>query len=93
MHRSDIRISTSLATIEFKERKEGTQLVITEQGVFLDDFDDARGRERGTQILSITWNLRVIWWVCAGPEGAGAGLSPHGCPARRPSSFLETASN
>ena len=23
--------------------------VITEQGVFLDDFDDARGRERGTR--------------------------------------------
>jgi hypothetical protein len=39
------------ATIEFKARKEGTQLVITERGVFLDDFDDARGRERGTQIL------------------------------------------
>jgi len=39
------------ATIEFKARKEGTQLVITEQGVFLDDFDDARGRERGTPIL------------------------------------------
>jgi len=39
------------ATIEFKARKEGIQLVITEQGVFLDDFDDARGRERGTQIV------------------------------------------
>jgi len=26
------------ATIEFNERKEGTQLVITEQGVFLDDL-------------------------------------------------------
>ena len=39
------------ATIEFKARKERTQLVITEQGVFLGDFDDSRGRERGTQIL------------------------------------------
>ncbi len=38
------------ATIEFKARKEGTQIVITEQGVF-DDFDDARGRECGTQIV------------------------------------------
>ena len=37
------------ATIEFKARKEGTQIVITEQGVFLDDFGDARGRECGTQ--------------------------------------------
>ena len=37
--------------MEFKARKERTQLVITEQGVFLDDFDNARGRERGTLIL------------------------------------------
>jgi uncharacterized protein YndB with AHSA1/START domain len=51
MHLNDVRISISLATIEFKERAEGTQLVITEQGVFLDDFDGARGRERGTQVL------------------------------------------
>jgi hypothetical protein len=35
------------ATIEFKVRKEGTQIVITGQDVFLDDFDDARGRECG----------------------------------------------
>lgn len=39
------------ATTPFKARKEGTQLVITEQGVFLDDVDDARRRERGMQIL------------------------------------------
>jgi hypothetical protein len=31
------------ATIEFTGAKEGTQLVISEQGIFLDDFDDARG--------------------------------------------------
>jgi len=51
MHQGDVRISISLATIEFNARDNGTQLVITEQGVFLDAFDDARGRERGTQIL------------------------------------------
>jgi len=51
MHVDDVRISISLATIEFKARKGGTDLVITEQGVFLDDFDDARGREQGTLIL------------------------------------------
>jgi uncharacterized protein YndB with AHSA1/START domain len=51
MHVNDVRISVSLATIEFKERNAGTQLVITEQGVFLDDFDDARGREEGTLVL------------------------------------------
>lgn len=51
MHQNDVRISVSLATIEFKNRKEGSQLVITEQGVFLDVFDDARGREHGTRTL------------------------------------------
>jgi uncharacterized protein YndB with AHSA1/START domain len=51
MHQDEVRISISLATVEFKASKEGTQLVITEQGVFLDDFKDARGREHGTRIL------------------------------------------
>jgi uncharacterized protein YndB with AHSA1/START domain len=51
MHIDDVRISISLATIEFKKRKEGTGLIITEQGVFLDDFDDAPGREHGTRVL------------------------------------------
>jgi len=51
MYLNDVRISVSVATVEFKERKGGTQLVITEQGIFLDDFDDARGREHGTQVL------------------------------------------
>ncbi len=51
MYLDDVRISVSVATVELKECKEGTQLVVTEQGVFLDDFDDARGREHGTLIL------------------------------------------
>jgi len=51
MHTNDIRTSVSVATIEFKERKGGTALIITEQGVFLDGHDDARGREHGTQGL------------------------------------------
>jgi uncharacterized protein YndB with AHSA1/START domain len=51
MHTNDVRASISLATIEFKERKEGTGLIITEQGVFLDGYDDAGRRERGTQVL------------------------------------------
>jgi uncharacterized protein YndB with AHSA1/START domain len=46
-----IRISVSVATVEFQERQGGTQLVITEQGVFLDEYTDARGRQEGTQIL------------------------------------------
>jgi uncharacterized protein YndB with AHSA1/START domain len=51
MYTNDVRLSISLVTVEFKGRKQETQLVITEQGVFLDEFDDARGRERGTRIL------------------------------------------
>ena len=51
MYIDDVRISVSVATIEFKERKEGTQLVVTEQGVFLDDFDNVRSRQQGTEIL------------------------------------------
>ena len=38
----------SLATIEFKPAGKGTRLVLTEQGVFLDGYDDAGSREHGT---------------------------------------------
>jgi uncharacterized protein YndB with AHSA1/START domain len=51
MHTNDVRGSISIATIEFKERKEGTGLIVTEQGVFLDGHHDARQREQGTQVL------------------------------------------
>jgi uncharacterized protein YndB with AHSA1/START domain len=43
------RISVSLATIEFEPAGRGTRLVLTEQGVFLDGFEDGGGRERGTR--------------------------------------------
>jgi uncharacterized protein YndB with AHSA1/START domain len=51
MYLNDVRISVSVATVEFKERADGTLLVITEQGVFLEAFDGARGREEGTRVL------------------------------------------
>ena len=51
MHLDDKRISVSLATIELKPAGAGTRLVFTEQGVFLDGYDDAGSRERGTQGL------------------------------------------
>ena len=44
-------ISTSLATVELKPEGVGTRLTVTEQGVFLDDYDDGGSRERGTRIL------------------------------------------
>jgi uncharacterized protein YndB with AHSA1/START domain len=51
MHLGDKRISVSLATVELKPAGKGTRLVFTEQGAFLDGFDDPRLRERGTADL------------------------------------------
>lgn len=49
MHLDDVRISVSLATVTFESKGKGTRLLFTEQGVFLDGFDDAGGREQGTR--------------------------------------------
>ena len=51
MHLGDKRISVSVATVEFKPKGSGTHLVVTEQGVFLDGYDDAGSREHGTRWL------------------------------------------
>jgi len=51
MQLNDVRISISLATIEFKPQAQGTELVITEQGTFLDGYSDAGRREQGTRVL------------------------------------------
>ena len=48
MHIDEKKISVSLATIEFESAGKGTKLVLTEQGAFLDGYDDAGSRERGT---------------------------------------------
>jgi uncharacterized protein YndB with AHSA1/START domain len=51
MHINGRKISVSLATVELKPEASGTRLKITEQGVFLDGYDDAGARERGTGLL------------------------------------------
>lgn len=51
MHLDKTRISVSLATMEFKPNDAGTRFTLTEQGVFLDGYDDAGERERGTREL------------------------------------------
>jgi uncharacterized protein YndB with AHSA1/START domain len=51
MHLDDRKISVSLATIELKPADAGTRLVVTEQGAFLDGYDDAGSREHGTGLL------------------------------------------
>jgi uncharacterized protein YndB with AHSA1/START domain len=48
MHINDRRISVSLASMEFNANGSGTRFVLTEQGIFLDGYDDAGERERGT---------------------------------------------
>jgi uncharacterized protein YndB with AHSA1/START domain len=51
MYLDDKRISVSVATFELRAAGKGCQLVLTEQGVFLDGFDDPKLREQGTQGL------------------------------------------
>ncbi len=54
MHLDDTRNSVSLATFEFKPDGPGgagTTLIFTEQGAFLDGYDDAGSREHGTREL------------------------------------------
>ena len=51
MHIDGTKISVSLATVEFKPAGAGTRLTVTEQGAFLDGYDDAGSRERGTREL------------------------------------------
>lgn len=51
MYLNDERISVSLATIELKTTGDTTHLILTEDGVFLDDLDTVESRERGTREL------------------------------------------
>jgi uncharacterized protein YndB with AHSA1/START domain len=48
MHLDERRISVSLASLELKAQEAGTRLTVTEQGAFLDDFEDGGSREHGT---------------------------------------------
>ena len=48
MHLDEIRISVSLATVEFKPAGAGTRMIFTEQVVFLDGADASRARRART---------------------------------------------
>jgi hypothetical protein len=48
MHREDVRISVSLATIEIEAHGDGARLTLTEHGVYLDGHDTPAQREHGT---------------------------------------------
>jgi len=51
MRLDDRKISVSLATLEIVPAGAGARLVLTEQGAFLDGYDDAGSREHGTGLL------------------------------------------
>lgn len=51
MHLDHDRISVSLATIEFAAAGAGTKMTFTEQGAYLDSFDNVDARKRGTEEL------------------------------------------
>src|SRR5271168_4862271 len=51
MWADETRISVSVATAQFHSQDATTQLVLTEQGVFLDGHDTVAQREEGTRLL------------------------------------------
>jgi uncharacterized protein YndB with AHSA1/START domain len=51
MHLDEKKISVSLATMQLKAEGGKTTLKVTEQGAFLDGYDDAGSREHGTGYL------------------------------------------
>ncbi len=51
MHLDDRKISVSLATMQIKADGARTTLKVSEQGAFLDGYDDAGSREHGTGLL------------------------------------------
>jgi uncharacterized protein YndB with AHSA1/START domain len=51
MFADDVRISVSVATVVFNGHDATSQLIVTEQGVFLDGHDTVAQREEGTRSL------------------------------------------
>lgn len=51
MHLDEKKISVSLATMQLRAEGAKTTLLVTEQGAFLDGYDDAGAREHGTGLL------------------------------------------
>jgi uncharacterized protein YndB with AHSA1/START domain len=47
----ETRLSVSVTTVEFNPDDDGTRLIYTEQGVFLDDHDTPEQREHGTKLF------------------------------------------
>jgi uncharacterized protein YndB with AHSA1/START domain len=67
MHREDVRISVSLATIEIEAHGDGARLTLTEHGVYLDGHDTPEQREHGTNEMIDALTDYLL-------QSAGAGL-------------------
>ncbi len=63
MHLDETPISVSLATVTLEPIADGTRLVYTEQGAFLDGQDKVEQREAGC-----AWLLDQLGAVLAGPQ-------------------------
>jgi len=60
--RADDQLATiSLTTIEFRPAAAGTELILTEQGTFLDGFEDPSWRQEGTssQLAALAADLEL----------------------------------
>lgn len=45
------RLSVSIATVEFRAEGQGTKMVVTEYGAFLDGLDTVEQRRQGTEMM------------------------------------------
>ena len=57
------RISVSVATVEFKPKDDGTQMIVHEMGAFLDGLDKNEDRKAGTE-----WLMDQLGKFLAGPN-------------------------
>ena len=73
MFADENRLSVSVATLQFLNQGATTQLILTEQGVFLDDADTAAQREEGTRALLGT--LAGFWAEADREEPHSADMS------------------
>jgi uncharacterized protein YndB with AHSA1/START domain len=67
MYLDEQKISVSLATVELRADGDGTVLRMTEQGTFLNGYDDAGSREQGSGLL-----LDRLGAALAGDDQPGA---------------------
>ena len=71
MHLDDKKISVSLATLQLADMGGRTTLKVSEQGAFLDGYDDAGSREHGTGYLLDALGASLSLMTCKVIDFAG----------------------